>query len=61
MPPVSRRYPRWAASLLDWFDQHRRPMPWRDAPLPYAKNLEQAGIPHAADVVAAAKRTLGKT
>ena len=31
-----------------------------DAPLPYAKHLEQAGIPHAADVVAAAKRTLGR-
>ncbi|NQT87478.1 alpha-ketoacid dehydrogenase subunit beta [bacterium] len=30
-----------------------------DAPLPYAKNLEQAGIPHAPDVVAAAKRVLG--
>jgi pyruvate dehydrogenase E1 component beta subunit len=31
-----------------------------DVPLPYAKDLEQACIPHAADVVAAVRRTLGK-
>ncbi len=31
-----------------------------DVPLPYAKELEQACIPHAADVVKAALRTLGR-
>ena len=31
-----------------------------DAPLPYAKNLEQACIPHAHDVVLAARKALGK-
>jgi pyruvate dehydrogenase E1 component beta subunit len=31
-----------------------------DAPLPYARELEQAGIPHAEDVAAAAKKTLGQ-
>lgn len=31
-----------------------------DVPLPYARELEQACIPHAADVVAAARRALGK-
>jgi pyruvate dehydrogenase E1 component beta subunit len=31
-----------------------------DAPLPYARELEQAGIPHAEDVGAAAKKTLGQ-
>jgi pyruvate dehydrogenase E1 component beta subunit len=31
-----------------------------DTPIPYAKNLEQACLPHAADVVAAARRTLGR-
>ncbi len=30
-----------------------------DAPLPYARELEQAGIPHAADVAATAKKALG--
>ena len=31
-----------------------------DAPLPYARELEQSCIPHAVDVVAAVRRTLGK-
>jgi len=31
-----------------------------DAPLPYARQLEQACIPHADDVVAAVRRTLGR-
>jgi len=31
-----------------------------DVPLPYAKNLEQACIPHAPDVVKAARKTTGK-
>ena len=31
-----------------------------DAPLPYAKELEQSGIPHAADVVAAAKKVVNR-
>ena len=31
-----------------------------DLPLPYAKDLEQACIPHAADVVKAALKTLGR-
>jgi len=30
-----------------------------DVPLPYAKNLEQSAIPHAADVVEAARRVVG--
>jgi pyruvate/2-oxoglutarate/acetoin dehydrogenase E1 component len=29
-------------------------------PLPYARNLEQACIPHAADVVEAVRRALGR-
>jgi len=32
-----------------------------DVPLPYARNLEQACIPHAPDVVKAARRALGAT
>ena len=31
-----------------------------DVPLPYARNLEQACIPHAADVVEAVRRALGR-
>ncbi len=27
--------PAWVRTLLAWFDRHRRPMPWRDAPTPY--------------------------
>ncbi len=30
-----------------------------DAPLPYARELEQAGIPHAEEVAAAARKTMG--
>lgn len=26
----------WVRPLLRWFERHRRPMPWRDAPTPYA-------------------------
>lgn len=32
-----------------------------DVPLPYAKNLEQSAIPHAADVVEAVRRVMGKS
>lgn len=28
--------PAWVTALLDWFAEHRRPMPWRDSPTPYA-------------------------
>ncbi len=31
-----------------------------DAPLPYARELEQAGIPHAEDVAAAARKAIGR-
>jgi pyruvate dehydrogenase E1 component beta subunit len=31
-----------------------------DVPLPYARELEQACIPHAGDVVAAARKALGR-
>ncbi len=33
LPP---RTPRWIIDLLAWFDEHRRAMPWRDNPVPYA-------------------------
>ncbi len=26
----------WVVALLRWFRRHRRPMPWRDGPTPYA-------------------------
>ena len=35
MPTPRRRKPHWVTHLLDWFAEHRRAMPWRDAPLPY--------------------------
>ncbi|MFT5239426.1 MAG: A/G-specific adenine glycosylase [Candidatus Promineifilaceae bacterium] len=28
--------PRWVLALLRWFNTHRRAMPWRDVPSPYA-------------------------
>jgi pyruvate dehydrogenase E1 component beta subunit len=31
-----------------------------DAPMPYAKDLEQACIPHAGDVVAAVLKAMGR-
>jgi pyruvate dehydrogenase E1 component beta subunit len=31
-----------------------------DVPMPYARNLELLAVPHEPDIVAAAKRTLGR-
>ena len=47
-------------SLFDQLDAPVERVSGADAPMPYAKNLEQACIPHAADVVAAVKRALGR-
>jgi pyruvate dehydrogenase E1 component beta subunit len=63
-PPVCGIGAEVVAGMCDLaFDQFDAPpvrVSGADVPLPYARNLEQACIPHAADVVAAAKRVLGK-
>lgn len=33
---ATTRAARWTRALLAWFGENRRPMPWRDAPTPYA-------------------------
>jgi pyruvate dehydrogenase E1 component beta subunit len=45
--------------VFDYLDGPVRRVSGCDAPLPYARELEQAGVPHAEDVVAAVKKTLG--
>ena len=42
-----------------WSDAPVERVSGADAPLPYAKNLEQACIPKASDVVRAANKALG--
>lgn len=45
--------------IFDELDAPVRRVSGADVPLPYAKNLEQACIPHEADVIKAVKETLG--
>jgi pyruvate dehydrogenase E1 component beta subunit len=47
-------------TIFDELDAPLERVSGADVPLPYARELEQACIPHAADVVAAAGRTLGR-
>ena len=35
-PYDALRGPKWVSALLAWFAEHRRAMPWRDCPEPYA-------------------------
>jgi pyruvate dehydrogenase E1 component beta subunit len=62
-PPVCGIGAEVAANLCEMvFDELDAPVErvsGADVPLPYAKNLEQAAIPHAGDVVRAARKALG--
>jgi pyruvate dehydrogenase E1 component beta subunit len=44
---------------FDYLDAPIERVSGGDCPLPYAKELEQSAIPHAPDVVAAAKKAIG--
>jgi pyruvate dehydrogenase E1 component beta subunit len=46
-------------TVFDELDAPVRRVSGADVPLPYAKELEQACIPHAADVVRAVREVLG--
>jgi pyruvate dehydrogenase E1 component beta subunit len=63
-PPVCGIGAEIAAGIADIvFDELDAPIArvsGADVPLPYAKNLEQACIPHAADVVKAVRKLLGR-
>jgi len=63
-PPVCGIAAEVATSLyeiaFDALDAPIERVSGADVPLPYAKDLEQACIPHAPDVVAAAVKTLGR-
>jgi pyruvate dehydrogenase E1 component beta subunit len=64
-PPVCGIAAEVAASLYEIiFDELDAPIErvsGADVPLPYARELEQACIPHPADVVEAARKTLGRS
>jgi pyruvate dehydrogenase E1 component beta subunit len=47
-------------NVFDQLDAPVERVSGADAPMPYAKNLEQACIPHAEDVVAAVRKSLGR-
>ncbi len=47
-------------ACFDWLDAPIVRVNSADVPMPYARNLEQAAIPQAADVVAAVHATLGR-
>ena len=47
-------------ACFDWLDAPVVRVNSADVPMPYARNLEQAAIPQAADVVAAVHATLGR-
>jgi len=46
--------------VFDYLDAPVARVSGCDAPLPYARELEQAGIPHTEDVVAAAKKVVSR-
>jgi len=47
-------------NVFDQLDAPVERVSGADAPMPYARNLEQACIPHADDVVTAVRKTLGR-
>jgi pyruvate dehydrogenase E1 component beta subunit len=46
-------------ACFDWLDAPIRRVNSADVPMPYAKNLEQAALPSAADVAAAVRSLVG--